>query len=306
MNKLIHLVAVLSAIWLLPFYSLAQSVSIHGKVTDPIGKPIAGATIKIKGINKVTSTTDDGTYSIQLTTSANQLEISYVGFTTQTININGQTNINIVLQESRSQLSDVVVIGYGTQKKSDITGAISSIKNKDFKDQPVSNIAQSIQGKVAGILVTTPSGTPGAGLLVSVRGASNPLYVVDGVPMISESNSALSTSYNTDGTEMGSGQNISSISDINPDDIESIEILKDASSASIYGARAANGVVLVTTKRGKNGKTEFSFNSYAGLQNVAHKIPFLDESAHLLLFSIIDINFRLYISIKLSLSASFI
>ena len=276
MNKLIHFVAVLSAIWLLPFYSLAQSVSIHGKVTDPIGKPIGGATIKIKGINKVTSTADDGTYSIQLTTSANQLEISYVGFTTQTININGQTNINIVLQESRSQLSDVVVIGYGTQKKSDITGAISSIKNKDFKDQPVSNIAQSIQGKVAGILVTTTSGTPGAGLLVSVRGASNPLYVVDGVPMISESNSALSTSYNTDGTEMGSGQNISSISDINPDDIESIEILKDASSASIYGARAANGVVLVTTKRGKNGKTEFSFNSYAGLQNVAHKIPFLD------------------------------
>ena len=276
MNNLIRFVAVLTAIWILPLYSQAQSVTIQGKVKDPSGKPVGGATVKVKGLNKATSTLDDGSYSILLPAAATQLEISFVGFVTKTVNIKGQTNIDIVLEESKSQLSDVVVIGYGTQKKSDITGAISSIKNKDFKDQPVSNIAQSIQGKVAGILVTTPSGTPGAGLLVSVRGASNPLYVVDGVPMLSESNSALSTSYNTDGTEMGSGQNISSISDINPDDIESIEILKDASSASIYGARAANGVVLVTTKRGRNGKTEFSFNSYAGLQKVARKIPFLD------------------------------
>ena len=256
---------------------LAQNLTVKGIVKDAEGKPIVGASVLIKGTTKGVNTGADGSFSIVVNAPNNTLEISSVGFKTQSIAVKGRTTIDVTLEEARSQLSDVVVVGYGTQKKSDITGAISSVRNKEFKDQPVSNLAQSIQGKVAGILVTTPSGTPGAGLLVSVRGANNPLYVVDGVPMLSESNSSLSTSYNTNGDEEGSGQNISSISDINPDDIESIEILKDASSASIYGARAANGVVLITTKRGKNGKTEFSFNSFAGLQNVSRKIPFLDS-----------------------------
>ncbi|MBS1668084.1 MAG: TonB-dependent receptor [Bacteroidetes bacterium] len=256
---------------------IAQNLTVKGIVKDAEGKPIEGASVLIKGTSKGANTGADGSFSIVLNAPNNTLEISSVGFKTQNVAVKGRTTINVTLEEARSQLSDVVVVGYGTQKKSDITGAISSVRNKEFKDQPVSNLAQSIQGKVAGILVTTPSGTPGAGLLVSVRGANNPLYVVDGVPMLSESNSSLSTSYNTNGDEEGSGQNISSISDINPDDIESIEILKDASSASIYGARAANGVVLITTKRGKNGKTEFSFNSFAGLQKVARKIPFLDS-----------------------------
>jgi TonB-dependent starch-binding outer membrane protein SusC len=260
-----------------PLIMLAQNHVVKGIVRDTDGKPVAGASIIIKGTSKGTNSAADGTYSIAVNSTSDVLEISFVGFRTKAIEVKGKTVIDIVLEEARSQLNDVVVVGYGTQKKSDITGAISSVRNKEFKDQPVSNLAQSIQGKVAGILVTTPSGTPGAGLLVSVRGANNPLYVVDGVPMISESNSALSTSYNTDGDEMGSGQNVSSISDINPDDIESIEILKDASSASIYGARAANGVVLITTKRGKNGKTEFSFNSFSGIQKVSRKIPFLDS-----------------------------
>ncbi len=160
-----------------------------------------------------------------------------VGFQEREIKYTGAETLDIRLEESVSMLHDVILTGYLKQKKSDITGAISSILNRDFKDQPVSNVAQSIQGKLAGILVTTPSGTPGAGLLVSIRGANNPLYVVDGVPMISQSNSSLSTSYNTNGEEQGKGQDISSISDINPDDIESIEVLKDASSASIYGSR---------------------------------------------------------------------
>ncbi len=262
---------------LFPSVIFAQTHVVKGTVKDADGKPIAGASVVVKGTVKGTNTAADGSYSIALNSANDVIEISFVGFRTKTIEVKGRTAIDVSLEESKSQLSDVVVVGYGTQKKSDITGAISSVRNKEFKDQPVSNLASSIQGKVAGILVTTPSGTPGAGLLVSVRGASNPLYVVDGVPMLSESNSSLATSYNTNGDVEGSGQNVSSISDINPDDIESIEILKDASSASIYGARAANGVVLITTKRGKNGKTEFGFNSFAGMQNVARKIPFLDS-----------------------------
>ena len=255
----------------------AQTTIVKGTIKDAKGNFLAGASVLVKGTTKGISTAADGSFSLQVASANSVILVSNVGFKEQTIELNGRTEINIVMEESASTLNDVVLTGYLRQKKSDITGAISSIRNKEFKDQPVSNLAGSIQGKVAGINVTSPSGTPGAGLLVSIRGANNPLYVVDGVPMISESNSGLSTSYNTEGEEIGPGQNISSISDINPDDIESIEILKDASSASIYGARAANGVVLVTTKRGKNGKTEFNFNSYTGVQNVARKIPFLDS-----------------------------
>jgi TonB-dependent starch-binding outer membrane protein SusC len=251
---------------------------IKGKIVGKDSLALLGVTVQLKG--KVTSTATDinGEFKILSPQPSGTLIVSMVGFQEREIQFNGGASLDIRLEESVSMLHDVILTGYLKQKKSDITGAISSILNRDFKDQPVSNIASSIEGKLAGILVTTPSGTPGAGLLVSIRGASNPLYVVDGVPMISESNSALSTSYNLDGTEMGSGQNISSISDINPDDIESIEVLKDASSASIYGSRAANGVVLITTKRGRAGSTEFSFNSFAGVQNIRHKIPFLNST----------------------------
>ncbi len=255
----------------------AQQQAVKGTVKDTKGSPVSGASVTLKGTTRGAVTSSDGTYSLMLPSLSGDLIVTSVGFKEKSVPVNGQATIDVILDESVSVLNDVVLTGYLKQKKSDITGAISSIRNKDFRDQPISNLAGSIQGKVAGINVTSPSGTPGAGLLVSIRGANNPLYVVDGVPMISESNSVLSTSYNTEGEEQGPGQNLSSISDINPDDIESIEILKDASSASIYGARAANGVVMVTTKRGKNGKTEFSFNSFTGIQQVARTIPFLDS-----------------------------
>lgn len=258
--------------------AFAQDKVLKGTVKDAKGETVPGASVLQKGTTKGASTNLDGNFTITLTGPNPEIVISSIGYATKIIKIDTETILNIVLQESSSMLNDVVVVGYGTQKKSSITGAISSISNKDFKDQPVANLAQSIQGKVAGILVSTPSGTPGAGLLVSVRGASNPLYVIDGIPMISESNSSLATSYTTDGTVNGKGQSISSIADINPDDIQSMEILKDASAAAIYGARAANGVVLITTKRGLNGKTEFSFDSYTGMQNVSRKIPFLDSN----------------------------
>lgn len=260
-----------------PRVTLAQNHVLKGIVTDTQGNPLVGVSIVIQGTSQGVVTASDGSFSISLQGPDNILVVSYVGFDKKTVEIKTQTTISITLEETKSQLKEVVVVGYGTQKKSDITGAISSIKNKDFKDQPVSNLAVSIEGKLSGINVTQPSGTPGAGLLVSIRGSQNPLYVVDGVPMVSESNSSLNTSYNLSGASVGSGQNISSISDINPDDIESIEVLKDASAAAIYGARAANGVILVTTKRGRAGKTVFSVNYYTGVQDVEKKIKFLNS-----------------------------
>jgi len=272
-------------LWLLlvcmctPAFSQNTSLTLKGKITSKDGAPLQSVTIQVKGKNEATQSGADGTFQLAVRETSGMLVFTSVGYAAKEVAFNTTAaNLAVVLDESVSVLNEVVLTGYLKQKKSDITGAIASIRNKDFKDQPVANLAQSIEGKVAGLQVTTPSGTPGAGLLVSIRGSNNPLYVVDGIPMLSESNSSLSTSYTTDGTVVGQGQNISSISDINPDDIESIEILKDASSASIYGARAANGVVLITTKRGKNGKTDFSFDSNTGIQQVSRNIPFLSSN----------------------------
>ncbi|MEN9570287.1 MAG: hypothetical protein RL172_1518 [Bacteroidota bacterium] len=275
-KKLLHLLAIVwVCILLCPVTLLAQNTSISGTVKDALGNPLQGVTVNIKGKQTATSTAADGVFTIQAPANS-MLEFSSVGFKSKTL-VAAEAG-TVVLQESASQLTDVVVVGYGTQKKSNLTGAVASISNKDFRNQPVSNVANSIQGKLSGINVTSPSGTPGAGLLVSIRGAQNPLYVVDGIPMLSESNSSLSTSFNTTGEEVGLGQNISSISDINPDDIESLEILKDPSAAAIYGSRASNGVVLITTKKGKSGKTQLGFNMYTGFQKVANKIDFLNAN----------------------------
>ena len=249
---------------------------IKGVVRDSVNnETLVGANIRLKSDQTIGATSDiDGAFTISSPVSSGILVISFVGYNAREISFSGSMKLNILLN-SEKELDEVIVVGYGTQKKSDITGSISSTKNEEFRDQPISNIAGSIQGKVSGIDIRQASGTPGAGLLVSVRGQSNPLYVVDGIPMISESNSGISTSFDLQGAPVGNGQNISSISDINPDDIESIEILKDASAASIYGARAANGVILITTKRGKEGKTKFNLNYYSGIQQVSRPLDFL-------------------------------
>lgn len=265
-------------ICMLIFGCLTAQVTVTGVVTDEKELPLGVVTIILKGASIGTTTDFDGKYSLTLPSGKGILVFNLVGYNAKEIEFNGQTTLNVVMKESFTQLDEVLVVGYGVQKKSDITGAISSIGNKDFRDQPVANLAGSIQGKLAGINVTSPSGTPGAGLLVSIRGAQNPLYVVDGIPLLSESNSALSTSFDTDGNVIGQGQNISSVSDINPNEIESIEILKDASAAAIYGARAANGVVLITTKRGAQGKTQFNLNYYTGIQQLARNIPFMSST----------------------------
>ncbi|MBC8173900.1 MAG: TonB-dependent receptor [Chitinophagales bacterium] len=263
-------------IWIIIFsVPISAQVNITGTVTDTTGESLIGVSVRLKSNETIGTVTDiEGKYIFSAPDNEGVLIFSYVGFNTQEIPFTAsQTTINVVMR-SNQLLEEVIVVGYGVQKKSDVTGSISSTKNEDFKDQPISNIAASIQGKVSGINITSPSGTPGAGLLVSVRGQNNPLYVVDGIPLLSESNSQINTSFDTQGNPVGDGQNISSVNDINPDDIESIEILKDASATSIYGARAANGVILITTKRGKEGKTKFNLNYFTGIQQVAHNIDF--------------------------------
>jgi TonB-dependent starch-binding outer membrane protein SusC len=251
---------------------------VVGEILDKSGQSVPFANVVLKGSIVGVNADRDGRFILNVADKNSTIVISSIGYQTQEVPLEGKNSVNVILEEELSQLGEAVVVGYGSQKKSVVTGAISSIKNKDFRDQPVANIASSMQSKVSGVLVSTPSGTPGAGLLVSIRGTSNPLYVIDGIPIVSESNTALSTSYDLSGNELGQSQNISSIADLNPNDVESIEILKDASAASIYGVRAANGVVLITTKRGSSEKTEFGVSHYTGLQKAYRTPQFLSSS----------------------------
>lgn len=264
--------------------SFAQEITVAGRVTESEnGEPIPGVSVRLQSKNNRGTLTDlDGNYSLKAP-GDEVLIFSAVGFSTVEIAINKQAKLDVALKPVISTLENVVVIGYGTQKKSQLTGAISSVRSDEIKDLPVSNLAASLQGRVSGMNVINPSGTPGAGLLVSIRGYNAPLYVIDGIPQLAESNSALSTSFDLGGNSTGQGQTTSSISDINPNDIESVEILKDAAAAAIYGARAANGVVLITTKRGKKGRPEAVFNYYTGQQSVARPIKFMNSEQFLTL-----------------------
>ena len=245
---------ILFALWLSVNLATAQvKTTVSGKVTDKEdGSALPGVTIVEKGSTNGATTDATGAYSLNVTANAT-LIFSFVSYKSMEVIIGNLTQIDVSLEPDATNLQDLIVVGYGTQLKREITGAVGSIKNNEFNNQPTTNLAANMQGKLAGVNITTPSGTPGAGVSISIRGSNNPLYVVDGVPMLSESNSSLPTSFDTEGNVIGSGQTTSTISDINPNDIESIEVLKDASATAIYGARAANGVVLITTKRGKSG-----------------------------------------------------
>ncbi|MBK7172049.1 MAG: TonB-dependent receptor [Bacteroidales bacterium] len=234
--------------------ALAQERLISGKVTDESGMGLPGVTVQLKGTSTGTTTDLDGKYKINL--NAGILRFSYIGFVPQEITITNQSSINIVLLEETKQLNEVVIIGYGTQKKKDLTTAVSVVGEKEIRDRPLVSAAQALQGKAAGVQVTQPSGKPGSSLSVRVRGATSvlagnePLYVVDGLPT-------------TD------------ISGLSPTDIASMSVLKDASSAAIYGARAANGVVLITTKRGETNNQKVSFNTYYGVSKLRKTVEVL-------------------------------
>ena len=229
-------------------------LTITGKVVDENAAPLVGASIVLKGSQKGALTDADGNYSLELTDADKNgsLAFSFVGYEEQTIPINGQSVINVTLREGKS-LNEIVVVGYGSQIKKEVTGSVQTVAAKELKDLPVSQITQKLQGRLAGVQINQATGKPGQGMTVRIRGQasilanSDPLYVVDGFPIVGD------------------------ISNINPDEIENISVLKDAASTSLYGSRAANGVILITTKGAKPNRTEIGLNVYTGWATVPQK-----------------------------------
>lgn len=233
---------------------------VTGKVTDENGAALPGVSILVKGTQRGTTSDVDGLYSVTVPDNGAILVFSYVGYLSQEVTVGNQTQLNISLKIDTKALSEVIVVGYGSVKRKDITGSVSSINEQTIKQTPLLSVDQALQGRAAGVQVVQTSGEPGAPISVRVRGGGSinagnePLFVVDGFPL-------------TPG---------SSLNSFNPSDIESIEVLKDASATAIYGARGANGVVLVTTKRGKRGKPVVSLESYYGQQTLRKKLPLLN------------------------------
>ena len=251
---------------------IAQTKAVSGVVTDNTGVPLPGVSVVVQGTAKGVSTNFDGLYTVENVSSTDNLIFSYVGMTAQTIKIGNKSVIDVMLQASAESLDEVVIVGYGSVKKSDLTGSIATIKGDALKDQPFTGLDQALQGKVSGVTVMQNSGAPGGGVSVRVRGITSltgnnePLYVIDGVPVEADSNN---DSFAFSSLGFGSGQTkVSALSNLNPADIESMQVLKDASATAIYGSRASNGVVLITTKKGKNGKSSINYESYLGYQSV--------------------------------------
>lgn len=250
--------------------SMAYAQTVSGKVTaaaDDTGIP--GASIIVKGTTTGTSSDINGDFQLSLPEGAEVLVVSYIGYQTQEIEIGSQSTFNIALEEDLQQLSEVVVVGYGTQERRDLTGAVSSIDAEELKNVAITTVEQGLQGRVAGVNIQQ-SGRPGGAMDVQIRGVgsignSQPLFVIDGIPVINDN--------------LGSGR-VNALANINPGDIESIEVLKDASAAAIYGARAANGVVLITTKRGKAGETTVTLNSYIGTQSAWRQLELTDINGY--------------------------
>ena len=254
---------------------ITNNKKITGKVTDEKNEPIIGANVVVKGSTTGTITDMDGNFTLEVPDQATLL-VSYIGYTPKEVAVKNQNNLSIMMIEDSKTIDEVVVIGYGSVKKSNLTGAVSSVKTTEIQQTPMTSIDQGLVGRASGVQVTQTSGMPGAVASIRVRGSSSlqggnePLYVIDGFPVYS-------------GTGFGStGGNtqISGLSTVNPSDIESIEILKDTSATAIYGARAANGVVLITTKSGKKGRDIITFESSFGVQNVAKTIDVMNAQEY--------------------------
>ncbi len=232
--------------------------TVKGVVTDNTGEPIIGASVMEMGVSGNGGVTDiDGNFTVNLKGKSNKLKISYIGMKPQEINVAGKTNVTVKLEDESNSLNDVVVIGYGTVRKKDLTGAVATVKGDDLAKVPVTNAAEALTGKLPGVQITTTDGSPDAEMIIKVRGGgsitgdNSPLYIVDGFP-------------------------VSSIGDIAPTDIEDITVLKDAASTAIYGSQGANGVILITTKGAKSGKTVVSYNGYIQGKSIAKTLDTMD------------------------------
>jgi len=238
----------------------AQSINVKGTVNSGDGTTMPGVNVIVKGTSNGTTTGADGKYSISVPSNGT-LVFSFIGYETTEVSVNGKTLLDLTLKVASTTLSEVVVMGYGSQQKKDVTGAVATVSSKEFKERPNTQFGYALEGKLAGVQIVRPSGQPQAGFSIRVRGTSTltagsePLYIVDGVPT-------------------------TSINQISPADIESMSILKDASAASIYGASGSNGVVLITTKRGGNQKTKVTFDTYMGTAKVWRKLDVLNGAQY--------------------------
>ena len=245
MNRLLLLRRVYSTFLLSMFCVLAfaQGKQITGVIKDGTGEPMIGVNVLVKGTTNGTITDFDGKFAISDVKNSDVLTITYVGYVQQSIPVGNQTSFNIILKEDTETLDEVVVIGYGTVKRRDLTGSVASVTGEKLAANPVANVAEALQGQLPGVSVTSQDGRPGASMSIRIRGggsitqSNDPLFIVDGVQ-------------------------VSGIDDIPADNIESIDVLKDAASTAIYGARGANGVILVTTKGGKDGRVSVKYNMY--------------------------------------------
>lgn len=241
-----------------PVQAWAQKQTVTGTVIEQNGEPVIGATIMEKGTSNGTTTDIEGNFTINVEPKAT-IVISYVGYQTQEIKVDGKTHLDITIKEDNQILDEVVVVGYGTMKKSDMTGAISSVNGSDLAKRTTTNPAEALQGKIAGVNITKSGGNAGAGVSVKIRGVktfgdNEPLYIIDGFP--------------------------GDINAVNPQDIQSLEVLKDGAAAAIYGSVAANGVVLITTKSGSKGDVKVDFSTYLSWTNIANKLEMLDANEY--------------------------
>lgn len=246
----------LTCVFLFTIGTAAAQQTITGTIVDSTGEPVIGATVKEQGTTNAAVTDFDGNFSLSVS-GKKPVEISYIGMKTKTVDVAGKSSINVTLEDEANDLNEVVVIGYGTVQKKDLTGSVASIKSDKLEDIPVSNVGEAMTGKLAGVNVTTTEGSPDADVKIRVRGGgslsqdNSPLYIVDGFP-------------------------VASISDISPTEIESIDVLKDASATAIYGAQGANGVIIVTTKSGKEGNIQVNFNGSLAWKQITKTIGVLD------------------------------
>ncbi|MBR5861974.1 MAG: TonB-dependent receptor plug domain-containing protein, partial [Bacteroidales bacterium] len=255
----------------LGFLSLAaaQNLKVSGTVTDSEGYPLDGATVIVKGTATGVSVGSDGRYELKVTADA-VLVASYLGYLTQELPVAGEHTLNFVLYEDTAYLDDVIVVAYGSMSKSDFTGSASQVSGDDIAQTSRESVDKALVGKMAGVRIASDSGDPGSAGNVQIRGVGSisagtaPLYVVDGVVMSSSTQSDLQVGYKSTGI----------LNTLNPEDIESVTVLKDAAAASLYGSRAANGVIIITTKRGKQGKTIVSYSGETGISEMAVKGAF--------------------------------
>ncbi len=255
-----------------------QTIPITGKVTDVNNEPMIGVTVILKNTNTGTVTDMNGNFSLNVNSANDIISISYLGYKTEEFTVKNVRNFNIVLHEDETLLEEVVVVGYGSMKKRDLSGSVAQVKADEIlSGNPAASINQALQGRVAGAMVNQNDGAPGAGISMQIRGTnsfssnSQPLYIVDGIPF--EVPATPRSAENTDGSLEASAN---ALSFINPHDIASIEVLKDASATAIYGSRGANGVVLITTKSGEKGKPRIEFTSNVSSSTIRKQVPVLD------------------------------